>query len=265
MTQFQYLLVDLADGIYTVTLNRPDKLNAWNEAMREEMRQVMRRIQQDPDARALVITGAGRAFSAGEDVGEMRSRAQQEVTTRDFRVLARNIHNFFDDLEAIELPVIAAINGVCAGGGLELALSCDFRIAARSARFGFPELRVGLIPGSGGCSRLVKAVGLLRAKELVMRGTMMDAAAAERYTLVTELVPDAEVVPRAQALARELAQQAPLALGMAKIILQNCANADLETSRNLERLGSSILMQTRDHREAVSAFLEKRRPEFKGQ
>jgi enoyl-CoA hydratase len=262
--QFQYLLADSADGVYTVTLNRPDKLNAWNEAMREEMRRLMRSVQGDPDTRALIITGAGRAFSAGEDVSEMRSRAEQNVTTREFRVIARNIHNFLDDLESIELPVIAAINGICAGGGLELALSCDFRIAAKSARFGFPELRVGLIPGSGGCSRLVKAVGLLRAKELVMQGTMFDSAVAERYGLVTELVPDGEVVPRAQALARELAQRAPLALGIAKIILQNCANSDLETSRHLERLGSSILMETQDHQEAVRAFLEKRQPKFKG-
>jgi len=262
VSNYRYLIVEEADHLITVTLNRPETLNSWNESMRMEMREVMRRIQGDGGIRALIITGAGRAFSAGEDVNEMRERSQAKMTSRDFRTIARGIHNFLNDIEAIETPVIAAINGVCAGGGLELALSCDFRLVAQSARLGFPEMRVGLIPGSGGCSRLVKAIGLLRAKELVMRGRMVDSLTAERYGLVTELVPDAELMRRAKSFATELFDWSPMSLGLAKVVLQGCANADLETSRTLERLGNSVLGETEEHRESVNAFLGKRKPVF---
>ncbi len=259
----KYLLVDQSEGICTVTLNRPETLNSWNEDMRVEMRAVLRDIQADRKIRALIITGAGqRAFSAGEDVGDIKSRQKAAMATRDFRVIARNIHNFLNELEQIELPVIAAINGVAAAGGMELALSCDFRIAAARARVGFPEIRIGFIPGSGGCSRLVKAVGLARAKELVMTQRMLDAETALRYGLLTDVVPDDELMPRTRAFALELCKSSPAALGMAKMILQNCANSDLETSRVFERLGNSVMMETPEHKEAVAAFLEKRPPQF---
>jgi enoyl-CoA hydratase/carnithine racemase len=259
---YRFILVDHADGICTVTLNRPKTLNSWNEDMRVEMRTVLRDIQADRAIRALVITGAGRAFSAGEDVGDIKLRQKAQTTSRDFRVIARNIHTFLNELEQIELPVIAAINGVAAAGGMELALSCDFRIAAASARVGFPEIKIGFIPGSGGCSRLVKAIGLARAKELVMTQRMLDAETALRYGLLTEVVPDEQLVSRTHAFARELCKSSPAALGMAKLVLQNCANTDLETSRVLERLGNSVMMDTPEHKEAVAAFLEKRPPQF---
>lgn len=261
MPEYRYLVVDHTDGICTVTLNRPDVLNAWNEDMRVEMRSVMRDLQADSRMRVLVITGAGRAFSAGEDVGDIKSRQKAKTTSRDFRIIARNIHNFLNELELMEI-VIAAINGVAAAGGMELALSCDFRIAAASARVGFPEIRIGFIPGSGGCSRLVKMVGLARAKELVMTQRMLDAETALRYGLVTDVVPDDQLSASVREFARGLCQSSPAALGMAKLILQNCANSDLETSRVLERLGNSIMMDTPEHHEAVAAFLEKRKPRF---
>jgi len=264
MPSFKYILVehDTASGIHVCTFNRPERLNSFHEPMREEIRQFMRVVREDAGARAIIITGTGRGFCAGEDVGEMPDRTKPTSSAKDFRALARNIHNFIDDLEDIEIPVIAAINGVCAGGGLEIALSCDFRIVAQSAKLGLPEVRVGLIPGSGGCSRLVKAIGLLRAKELVMRGTMFSSETAERYGLATEVVPDDQVLPRAKTLATELAQWSPAAVGLAKIIIKNCANTDLETSRNLERLANSNLMKTPEHGEAVAAFLEKRKANF---
>ncbi len=263
MSSYRYLVVDEEDGALTVRLNRPETLNSWNEAMRVEMRDLMRYIQGNNKIRVMIITGTGRAFSAGEDVNEMRERSKEKVTSRDFRTLARGIHNFLDDIEQTEVPVIAAINGVCAGGGLELALSCDFRLVAQSARLGFPEMRVGLIPGSGGCSRLVKAIGLLRAKELVMRGRMVDSATADRYGLATELVPDAELMTRAKSFAAEICEYSPMSVGLSKIILQACANADLDTSRTLERLGNSVLGETEEHRELVNAFLGKRKPVFR--
>jgi enoyl-CoA hydratase len=153
---------------------------------------------------------------------------------------------------------------VAAGGGLELALSCDFRLAAESAKLGFPETNVGLIPGSGGCSRLVKLVGIAKAKRLVMTGEMIPAQQALAMGLVEEVAPADQLMLRAMELARQLAAKAPLALGLAKIVLNACANVDPDTGRNLERLGQSILKKTEDHLEGATAFVEKRPPEFKG-
>jgi len=259
---YEFLRLESEGGIATLTLNRPDALNAWNQAMRDEMRDAVRALTEDDALRVLVITGAGRAFSAGEDVRGMKGLS--DLGTRGFRRVARAIHNVFDDIEAIEVPVIAALNGVAAGGGLELALSCDFRIAASGAKFGFPENNVGLIPGSGGCSRLVKLVGLARAKRLVMTGEMVSAERALELGLVEEVVAPGELMARARALAEQLAAKAPLALGLAKLVLNGCLNVDADTGRSLERLGQSILKRTEDHVEGARAFVEKRKPQFKG-
>lgn len=259
---YEFLKLQTDAGVAVLKLDRPDTLNAWNQKMRDEMRDAVRDLAADDSLRVLVITGEGRAFSAGEDVRGMQGLA--EAGTRGFRRVARNIHNVFDELEAIEVPVIAAINGVAAGGGLELALSCDFRLAAESAKLGFPETNVGLIPGSGGCSRLVKLVGIAQAKRLVMTGEMVLAQRALAMGLVEEVATADRLMPRAMELARQLAGKAPLALGLAKIVLNACANVDPGTGRNLERLGQSILKKTEDHLEGAKAFVEKRRPEFKG-
>jgi len=159
---------------------------------------------------------------------------------------------------------LAAINGTCVGGGLELALACDLRLAARSARFGLPENNLGLIPGIGGCSRLVKLVGFGRAKELVLTGEIITAEDALRHGLVSRVVDDGALMAEALALAERLAGKAPQALGIAKRVLQSCVSADLQTGRTLESFGQSILIKTRDHREGVTAFREKRRPKFEG-
>lgn len=258
----EFLKLQSEGGITVLTLNRPDTLNSWNEKMRGELRDAVRDLVMDDGLRVLVITGEGRAFSAGEDVRGMKGLA--DISTREFRRAVRNIHNVFDELEAIEVPVIAAINGVAAGGGLELALSCDFRIAAETAKLGFPESNVGLIPGSGGCSRLVKIVGIAKAKRLVMTGEMVPAPQALALGLVEEVVPADKLMPRAMELAKQLAAKAPLALGLAKLVLNACMNVDPDTGRHIERLGQSILKKTEDHLEGAKAFVEKRRPEFKG-
>lgn len=258
---YTHLLVDDdPDGLRVITLNRPDKLNAWDSLMRSELRTAVEDAAGDPAVRALVLTGAGRAFSAGEDVGGMGSLA--DVGTRRFRAIARQIHDVFDMIESLEAPVIAAVNGVAAGGGFELALSCDFRVLAETARFVMPEVKVGLIPGSGGCSRLVRHVGLGRAKELVMLGLPVNAAEAQRMGLATRVVPEGGALDGARKLARQLAEFAPLALGMAKVVLNACADVDSESGRRLERLGQSILKTTEDHREGAQAFMEKRHPDW---
>jgi enoyl-CoA hydratase/carnithine racemase len=257
-----FLKLERDHGVALLTLNRPDTLNSWNQAMRDELRGAIAELVGDDSLRVLVVTGEGRAFSAGEDVRGMKGLA--DVGTRGFRRVARDIHNVFDELEAVEVPVIAAINGVAAGGGLELALSCDFRFAADGAKMGFPENNVGLIPGSGGCSRLVKLIGIARAKKLVMTGEMIPAARALEIGLVDEVHPATELLARTREFAARLAAKAPLALGLAKLVLNACANVDPDTGRHLERLGQSILKKTEDHEEGARAFVEKRKPSFKG-
>jgi enoyl-CoA hydratase/carnithine racemase len=259
---FEFLKLEKHEGVATLTLNRPDTLNAWNQKMRDELREAVRQLVFDDDLRVLVVTGEGRAFSAGEDVRGMQGLT--DIGTRGFRRVARDIHNVFDEIEAIEVPVIAAINGVAAGGGLELALSCDFRFAAETAKLGFPENNVGLIPGSGGCSRLVKLMGLSRAKRLVMSGQMIPAGKALEMGLVDEVHPPELLLSKTQELANQLAAKAPMALGLAKIVLNACANVDPDTGRHLERLGQSILKKTEDHEEGAKAFVEKRKPKFRG-
>lgn len=258
----EFLKLDREDGVALLTLNRPTTLNSWNQKMRDELREAIRGLVADDGLRVLVITGEGKAFSAGEDVRGMQGLS--EIGTRGFRRVARDIHNVFDEIEAIEVPVIAAINGVAAGGGLELALSCDFRFAAESAKLGFPENNVGLIPGSGGCSRLVKLVGLSRAKRLVMSGEMILAPRALEIGLVDEVFPAEGLMTKTREFARQLAAKAPLALGLAKLVLNASANVDPDTGRQLERLGQSILKKTEDHEEGAKAFVEKRKPKFKG-
>jgi enoyl-CoA hydratase len=244
-----------APHIRVLMLNRPDAMNAWHGAMRAEMAATVRDLAES-DARVAIICGNEKAFSAGEDVRGMDNLS--DISTKRFRSIARAFHTVFDALEALEMPVIAAVEGVAAGGGMELALSCDFRVAGAKARFGLPETNVGLIPGSGGCSRLVRLVGLARAKQILMLEGVMNAQRANEMGLVTRLVDAGQALDEALRMAQMLAAKAPLALGMAKLVLNTCAEVDLETGRRLERLGQSVLKKSLDHREGVRAFLEKR-------
>ncbi|MGE5146215.1 MAG: enoyl-CoA hydratase/isomerase family protein [Candidatus Eiseniibacteriota bacterium] len=259
---YEFLKLDKHGPISVLTLDRPEVMNAWNTKMREEMRDAVRALVEDDDLRVAIVTGTGRAFSAGEDVRGMGDLSS--VGPRGFRRRVRMIHNVFDDIEQMEVPVIAALNGVAAGGGLELALSCDFRFAADTARMGLPENNVGLIPGSGGISRLVKLVGPAKAKRLVMTGEIIPATRALDIGLVDEVVPADQLMARAMAFAETLASKAPLALGTAKLVINQCVNVDTETGRNFERIGQSVLKLTADHKEGQTAFVEKRKPDFKG-
>ncbi len=262
MTDFDFISFDRNDAIAILRLNRPDNLNSWNLQMREELRDAIQACVENDALRVLVITGTGRAFSAGEDVRGMGDLSA--VGPKGFRRRVRMIHNVFDEIEQMEIPVIAAINGVAAGGGLELALSCDFRIAADTAKMGLPEGNVGLIPGSGGISRLVKLVGPAKAKRLVMTGEIVPADKAQAYGLVEEVVPADQLMDHAVAFAEQLAAKAPLALGSAKIVINQCVNVDMETGRNFERIAQSVLKLTDDHKEGARSFIEKRKPDFTG-
>ncbi len=262
MADFEFISFDRNDAIAILRLNRPDNLNSWNLRMREELRDAIKACVENDELRVLIVTGTGRAFSAGEDVRGMGDLSA--VGPKGFRRRVRMIHNVFDEIEQMEIPVIAAINGVAAGGGLELALSCDFRFAADTAKMGLPEGNVGLIPGSGGISRLVKLVGPAKAKRLVMTGEIVPAETALAYGLVEEIVPADELMDRAVAFAEQLAAKAPLALGSAKIVINQCVNVDTETGRNFERIAQSVLKLTDDHKEGAQSFIEKRKPNFTG-
>ncbi|MBI3761524.1 MAG: enoyl-CoA hydratase/isomerase family protein [Chloroflexi bacterium] len=258
--EFKTLLYDLTDGIATVTLNRPDALNAIDMEMRADLSALAEQLFFDDAVRVVIFTGAGRAFSAGGDI----SHFEQDWLTPKFRAHSRRLIKFFDDLEALEKPVIAAINGPATGGGLELALACDVRLAAEEATLGFRENYIGLIPGIGGCARFARLVGVAKAKELIFAGTMISAQEAKEIGLVNRVVPGERLMDEAREYARLLLKRAPQALGLAKKILNIVANVDQTSGIVMEGLAQSILLKTEDHHEGLRAFREKDKPKFEG-
>jgi enoyl-CoA hydratase/carnithine racemase len=245
-----------------MTLNRPGKLNAFDETMIREMRQVVWRANFDDRIGVLIITGAGRAFCSGRDI--LGLDYENNLPTAQFRAYVRANHELLDDIEALEKPVIAVVNGVCAGGGVEIAISCDFRLAARTAEFILTENKLGVLPASGACSRMIQMIGIGRLKEMVMAALPVGAEKAEVIGLVNRVCEPDKLMAGALEFARHLLDRSPLAMGMAKHIINTCQNVDTETGRILERLGQSVLIRTEDAREGNRAFREKRPPNFKG-
>ena len=258
---YKSLRFDLTDRIATVTFNRPERLNAINEEMRDDFLTLFDEFQTNPHIGVIIFTGEGRAFSAGGDIEYF----ERDWKAAEFRAENHRLTQFFDELELIEKPVLAAINGPCTGAGLQITLSCDIRIASDQAKFGFRENNIGLIPGAGGCSRLVKLIGYGKAKELVFTGEMIDAHEAERIGLVNRVVAHDELMSSTRQLAEHLLTRAPQALGLAKRLLWHSVTSDFSTGRMLEALAQSVLIRSRDHREGVRAFREKRKPEFTGE
>ena len=250
------------DGIVVVTLNRPDKLNAFDERMLREMRSVIWQANFDDSVRVIVITGAGRGFCAGRDITGLDY--ENNLVTPQYRAYVRANHEALDDIENLEKPVIAAINGVCAGGGVEIAIACDFRMAATGAEFLLPENQLGVIPAAGAASRMIQMIGIGRLKEMVIAALPIKADEALRIGLVNRVFAPDELMSGTLAFARVLCERAPQAMGMAKTIINMCQNIDTETGRMLERLGQSVLIRTDDNQEGMRAFQEKRKPRFKG-
>jgi enoyl-CoA hydratase/carnithine racemase len=255
------ITLDVEEGIATLTLNRPDVLNALNRKMLEELWSTSSRLGEG-DVRVVVIRGAGRAFSAGADIKEFGRWAGKPTSV--FRQEVRGFHDFYDFLERLEKPVVAAINGVCVGGGLEIALSCDFRLAREGTRLGFPEYKLGLIPNSGGCSRTMRLIGPGHTKELVMLGELINAEYAQSIGLVEHVYAADEFDDKVSDFVSKLAARPPQALAMAKYAIDNAMETDRGTGRYIERLAQSVLLRTDDHEEGVAAFLEKRDPAFTG-
>lgn len=255
---------DTDDGIVTVTFNRPDDLNPISLDALDELNRVLDEVRENDRYRVLIFTGAGRAFSAGADVKKFHEGVFQEEDELPlfFRMQKRN--DVVAGIESLLKPVISAINGVAVGEGLEIALSSDFRIASDRARLGFPEAKIGLIPASGGCSRIVKYVGLMRAKELYLGGEILNAAEAKELGLVTKVVPHDQLMDEALALARRMVSKAPLALSACKAVLNACVDTDVASGHVLELMAQTVLIATKDHNEGVKAFVEKRAPRFTG-
>ena len=256
------IIFEAADGIGVVRLNRPEKLNAFDERMIREMRTVIWQANFDDSIRVLIITGVGRAFCAGRDINGLDY--ENNLTTPQYRAYVRANHELFDDIEAIEKPVIAAVNGICAGGGVEMAIACDFRIVATTASFLLPENQLGVIPASGACSRMIQMIGIGRLKQMIMAVEPVQAEEAVRIGLAGYLCAPDELMEKAMAFARGLLTKAPQAMGMAKHIINACQNVDTETGRLLERLGQSVLIRTEDNKEGMAAFQRKRPAQFKG-
>ncbi len=257
---FQTLKFEVENQIATITLNRPDVLNAVNMDMRQELLQLTDRLFFDDDIRVIIFTGAGRAFSAGADIGHF----ENDWHGPRFRAFSRKMAGFFDDLEAVEKPVIAAINGPATGMGLDLALACDIRFASEDATLGFRQNAIGLIPSLGGCVRFVRLIGLGRAKEYIFTGKMLSAEEAQRIGLVNRVYSPETLLSETRRFAEKLLEKAPQSLGLAKRLLNTVVDIDHYSGIILEDLAQSILMNTEDHREGLQAFREKRKPRFKG-
>lgn len=253
-------VVMAVDGrVATVTINRPDKLNALNEATRAELCTIMARLTDDAGVRVVILTGAGeKAFVAGADIGEFAGR----TPVVQHGVMSGT--NVFDAVERLPKPIIAAINGYCLGGGCELAMACDIRIASDKARLGQPEVKLGILPGGGGTQRLPRLVGLGNAYRLLYTGEMIGAAEALRIGLVDEVVPGVELGERVRALAQTVAGMSPVALRYIKEAVQASVRAPLDEGLRLERTLFGLAFASQDKEEGVRAFLEKRTPDFRG-
>jgi enoyl-CoA hydratase len=251
--------LSVVDRIATVTVNRPDKLNALNAATIGELGEAIDEIRHRDDVGGAILTGAGRAFVAGADISELSAQTPMQAKQRALRG-----QQIFRRFETSPKPVIAAVNGFALGGGCELAMSCHLRIASEAAKFGQPEVKLGICPGYGGTQRLPRLVGMGRALQLLMTGEMIDAAEAYRIGLVNRVVPGAELLATADALLRQMLANGPLALSSCIEAVIRGTESPLEDGLNLEANHFALLSGTADMAEGTRAFLEKRPPSFGG-
>jgi enoyl-CoA hydratase len=258
--EFQTIAFVVESGIATITLNRPQALNALNFAMVEELEQAVRQVRDDPAIRVLVITGAGeKAFAAGADITEFKG-----MSPVDAWVFTQRMQRLYLDLERLSKPVVAAVNGYALGAGCELMMACDITYAAETARIGQPEINLGLLPGAGGTQRLSRLIGKQRAKELVLTGDMIGAQEAWNLGLLNKVVPAADLMASVKKLAEKLAAKGAVALKAAKEAVEEGYDVGLESGLANEGKLFGLCFATEDKAEGVSAFIEKRPPRFKG-
>ncbi len=256
MNQYETILVEQRGRVGWITLNRPQALNALNSRVSEEVTAAAVAFDADPGVGAIVVTGSEKAFAAGADIKEMEG-----MTAAD--MLATDHFGSWSDFAAVRTPVIAAVSGFALGGGCELAMMCDIILAADTARFGQPEINLGVIPGMGGTQRLIRAVGYYKAAELVLSGRIIDAAEAERIGLVSRVVPASDLLSEAETLAETIASKSLPSVYAAKAALDAAMETGLAEGLAHEKQAFASLFDTDDQKEGMAAFREKRQPDFR--
>jgi enoyl-CoA hydratase len=258
VAEYETILTSVEENVGTIIINRPDVRNALSTQVLGDIREALADFRHDDRVSVVVFTGAGdRAFAAGADIKELRERTFLDA-------LASIMQAVYDEIEDYEKPTIAAVNDLALGGGCELAMACDIRIASENARFGQPEVNLSIIPGAGGTQRLARLVGKGKATEMILTGEIIDAEEARRVGLVTQVVPPDELMDAVRETARAIMSKGPLAIRLAKLAIRTGFETDLKTGLVLERLAQAVLFTSEDKREGTSAFLERRKPEFRG-
>ncbi|NUM46136.1 MAG: enoyl-CoA hydratase/isomerase family protein [Anaerolineales bacterium] len=257
MTDPLVLLERDGPHVAILTLNRPKVLNALSPDVMDALCTALETLNADPDIRAIILTGSARVFAAGADIQVMANAAPMDI-------LRRNTLQYWQRLQAIEKPIIAAVSGFAFGGGCELAMACDLIVASETAKFGQPEIKVGIMPGAGGTQRLTKALGPYRAMEMILTGDPITAQEAFAYGLVNRVVPVERYLDAAKELAQTIAARPPVAIRLAREALKYGNETTLRDGMMVERRNFVLLFDTEDQKEGMAAFLEKREPEFKG-
>src|SRR5256714_10961273 len=259
MASYETLLVERRERVAIITINRPEKRNALNIRTREEGASALEELREDDSIGVVVFTGAGdKAFIAGADIAEFAGRT---ALTQRAIMLGRSL---FTAIDTFPKPVIAMVNGYCLGGGCELALSCDLRIASEAASFGQPEINLGIIPGGGGTQRLTRLIGEGRAMEMILTGEIINAETALRYGLVNHVVPADQLAAKTMEIANRIAEKSPIALRLAKEAVKLASRSSLDEGLRREIDLFALCFSSEDKDEGVNAFLEKRKPAFKG-
>lgn len=259
MEAFRNILVERDGAIAYIIINLPEKRNPLSVETLSEMRRALEALEEDPECKCVVFTGQGeKAFASGADINKLKDRVPLDVLNR------QGMQQTYDYIAKFPKPTIAMINGYALGGGCELALACDIRIASGNAKLGLPELNLGIIPSAGGTQRLSRLIGLGRATELILTGRIMTAAEAKEIGLVAKVVPFERLKETVEETAMQIIAKAPLAVQMAKQVLQSGYDTDMQTAQLVERLAQALLFSTEDKNEGTQAFLEKRSPKFVG-
>jgi len=258
MMEYKNIIFETTGAIGTITINRPEVRNALSPETWQEIRDAFSKIRIDEKIKVVILTGSGeKCFASGADLKVLKDKKALDC-------LNNEINNILMEIEYFKKPVIAAINGYALGGGCELAMACDIRIASKNAKFGQPEVNLGIIPGMGGTQRLVKLVGIGKAKELIFTGAIIDAEEAKNIGLVNKVVDSDKLLEEAQKMAQLIAKKGPVALEVAKTAINISNNVDTYSGLLFERYAQTITFGTNDKSEGISAFLEKRKPDFKG-
>ena len=252
------LIEQQVNGVCVIRLNRPKVRNALNTELRQELADIFIQLNDDPQIKAIVLTGGDKVFAAGADINDF-------LTAKTVDVYLRHSERYWDAITNCRKPIIAAVNGYALGGGCELAMHADIIVAGKSAKFGQPEIKIGLMPGAGGTQRLFRVIGKHKAMKLILTGDMISADAADKMGLVSEVVEDEATIKRAIEIAEQLAGYSPIALTQIKEVANLGVDMPLQGALALERKAFQILFDTEDQKEGAKAFLEKRSAEYKGQ